>query len=315
MALNNIDLSVVVVSYNTIEVTRKCLTSIFQGTGNIALEVCVVDNDSADGSADMIAHDFPEVVLLRNDVNKGVAAATNQGLERSSGRYLLTMNSDVLVPPGCFQKLVSFMDEHPDAGGATPKLVLQGEGQHPRFIGNLPSFRSELLFALCLLHKKFADWSNYLLFKGCDDYSQTRMVPCVLWGTCFIVRREVLATVGMQDPRYFIYCEDWDWSIRIAKAGWNLYFIADAEVVHLLNQSTKSGGSKTYAHMWRSRCRLIGKNNGMLAGLLFRCTVAFACSTKCALILAKSLFISSSRENLMERLNLLFCVLKTVVSY
>jgi GT2 family glycosyltransferase len=315
MTLNSIDLSVVIVSYNTLDVTRKCLYSILNGTEFIAIEVWVVDNSSLDGSAEMIARDFPSVHLIRNNENKGVAAATNQGLERSSGRYVLTMNSDVLVPPGCFQKLVGFMDEHPDAGGATPKLVLQGEGQHPRFIGNLPTFWSELLFALCLLHKKFADWSNHLLFKGCEDYSLTRKVPCVLWGTCFIVRREVLATVGMQDPRYFIYCEDWDWSIRIAKSGWNLYFIADSEVVHLLNQSTKSGGSKTYAHMWKSRCRLIGKNNGMVAGLLFRFMVAFACSTKCALILTKSLFIASSRNNLNERISLLLTVFKTVVSY
>jgi len=309
------DLSVIIVSYNTRDVTRKCLQSIFDGTEGLAFELWVIDNNSSDASPQMVEHEFPRARLVRNDSNQGVAAATNQGLSRSTGRYLLTMNSDVLVPPGTFVKLVRFMDEHPDAGGATPRLVLQGQGQHPRFIGNLPSFRSDFLFALCLFHSRFADWSNYFLFQGCDDYSTTRSVPCVHWGTFFIVRRAVLETVGMQDPRYFVYCEDLDWSIRIRQAGWSLYYVAELEVVHLLNQSTKSGGNKMYAQMWKSRCRLIGKNNGLLAGLIFRLLVAMACSAKGSLIVLASLCTGRYRSDLGERLALLRLVFKTVLLY
>jgi len=309
------DLSVVIVSYNTIDVTRRCLQCIVDGASDISLELYVVDNASRDGSADMVRQEFPAFQLIQNDCNLGVAAATNQGLRSSRGRYILSMNSDVLVPPGSLARLVRFMDAHPDAGGATPRLVLQTKEPHPRFIGNQPSFAAELLFALCLFHKKFADWSNRLVFEGWDDYATTRQVPCVHWGTCFVVRREVLQKVGMQDTRYFVYCEDLDWSIRIGKSGWNLYYIADIEVTHLLNQSTKSGGNRMYAQMWKSRCRLIGKNRGLAAGLLFRGLVALACSAKCSLLVVASLFVVRLRTDLRERVALLFSVCKTVLSY
>jgi GT2 family glycosyltransferase len=194
-------------------------------------------------------------------------------------------------------------------------LVLRTQGQHPPFIGNLPTFRAELLFALCLFHSRFADWSNKQIFSGWDNYETSRLVPCVHWGTCFLVRREVLDTVGMQDPRYFVYCEDLDWSIRIRKGGWNLYYVSEVEVVHLLNQSTKNGGVPMYAQMWKSRCRLIDKNRGVVAGALFRSLVAAACSTKGLLLILASCWAARRRSELKDRIELLYLILRSVLSY
>lgn len=314
MPLNVRDLSIVIISYNTVDITRRCLSCVAEAAEGLDYEVYVVDNNSSDGSASMVRWEFPSFHLIENRANLGVAAATNLGLSASRGRYLVSMNSDVLVPQGAFGNLVWFMDQHPDVGGATPRLTLQTLGEHPPFIGNLPSFLTDVLFALCLIHGKFAKWSNQKLFFGWENCEVSREVPCVHWGTCFLVRREVLDTVGMQDPRFFIYCEDLDWSIRIRKGGWNLYYFADVRVVHLLNQSTKKGGHMMYAQMWKSRCQLVEKNSGVAAAVLFRCLVAAACSIKGILLVLISGFKSNRRLELRQRLGLLYSVFRSVLS-
>lgn len=308
------DLSVIVVSYNTKDVTRSCLRSVVDNTTDISFELILVDNASDDGTLESLRNEFKDCRIIDNTSNVGVAAATNQGINASHGRFVLTMNSDVLVPRNAFRRLVEFMDDHHDAGGATPRLVLQSQGQHPKFIGNQPTFQSEMLFALCLLHRKFAEWSNTLTFRGWDDYDSTKVVPCVHWGTCFIVRREVIKTVGMQDPRYFVYCEDLDWSIRIREKGWLLYYVADIRVTHLLNQSTKRGGNKMYAQMWKSRCRMIDKYQGVFASLMFRTLVAIACTAKCWLLICAYLYSARIRSELKQHLQLLLSVFKAVIS-
>lgn len=315
MPLNVPDLSIVIVSYNTVEITRRCLNCVAGAAAGLNYEVFVVDNNSNDGSTSMVRREFPFFHLIENQTNLGVAAATNLGLSTSKGRYLITMNSDVLVPQGAFGKLVWFMEQHPDAGGATPHLVLHAQGEHPPFIGNLPSLLTDVLFALCLIHGKFATWSNQKLFSGWENCEVSCEVPCVHWGTCFMVRRGVLDTVGGQDPRFFVYCEDLDWSIRIRKGGWNLYYLAEVRVVHLLNQSTKKGGHRMYAQMWKSRCQLVEKNSGVVAGALFRCLVAAACCIKGILLVVISGFKANRRLELRQRLGLLYSVFRSVLSY
>ncbi|WP_183362228.1 glycosyltransferase family 2 protein [Geomonas limicola] len=309
------DLSIVIVSYNTVDITRRCLTCLSDAAAGLDWEVIVVDNDSSDGSGTMVSSEFPLFKLIQNTSNLGVAAATNLGIRRSRGAYLVSMNSDVLAPPGAFVDLVKFMEHHPDAGGATPRLVLQSQGKHPPFVGNLPTFKTDTLFALCLFHSKFAHWSNQKIFSGWDNCEDSCEVPCIHWGTCFLLRREVLGAVGMQDPRFFVYCEDLDWSIRIRKAGWKLYYVAEVSVVHLLNQSTKKGGHKMYGQMWKSRCRLIDKNRGVWAGLFFRSLVGAACSIKGIVLVLSSCFIAKRRAELKERLVLLYTVFRSILSY
>jgi GT2 family glycosyltransferase len=223
----------------------------------------------------MIEREFPEVNLIRNKNNRGLAAANNQGLEKSKGRYLLTLNSDTLILRGIFDKLVHFMNDHPDAGGATPKLLLPDGSLHPNIIGERPTLRAELLSVLC--HTPLANKLKGLLLTArygkWTDYSRTCEVPFILWGTCFIVRREVLDEVGLQDPRFFIYYEDWDWAMRIVKRGWKLYYIADAEIIHYGGQSTKQSGSRMKAQQWNSRCRGLQKHSGLMAGLILRAVI------------------------------------------
>jgi len=276
------DLSIIIVSFNTRDLTRQCLQSIHKSTDGIRFEIWVIDNGSSDGSAEMIEREFPEVNLIRNKNNRGLAAATNQGLEMSKGRYVLTLNSDTVILPSTFEKLVRFMDQHPEAGAATPRLVLPDGSPHPNIIGNLPTLKSDLLGVLC--YTRLANKLQGLLSAACygkwTDYSRTQEVPLILWGTCFIVRREVLKTVGLQDPRFFVYSEDWDWALRFVKSGWKLYYIADATIIHFGGQSTKQSSGKMKAQFWKSRCRVLQKHSGLMAGFILRAVVILIFSLK-----------------------------------
>jgi len=251
----------------------------------------------------MVEHEFPDVNLIRNKLNRGLAAATNQGLKKSKGRYALTLNSDTLIHPGTFDKLVRFMDEHPDAGGATPRLLLPDGGPHPNFIGNLPTLKSELLSTLnhtpLVKTKKLQRLVSAAWYGKWTDYSRTQEVPFILWGTCLIVRCEVLKTVGMQDPRFFVYSEDWDWALRIVKSGWKLYYMADVTIIHFGGQSAKQSSEKMKTQAWKSRCRMWQKHNGLMAGFIFRAVVILIFSLKILKLFVFSTCRSS--ESLMNK--------------
>lgn len=287
------DLSVIVVSRNVKDLTRQCLASIYENTKEVSFEVILIDNGSSDGSPEMVEAEFPQVRLIRNAVGRGLARANNQGLEISKGRYLLTLNSDTIVQPGAFDKLVRFMDEHPDAGGATPKLVLPDGSPHPVFCGKAPTLKSELLDALSALHSRIAEIAPKARFDTSIDFEKTQQVPCILWGTALIVRREAYQTIGEQDPRFFVYCEDVDWSMRLVKAGWKLYYVHDAVVVHYGGQSTKQASVESSAQLIRSKCRLIQKHYGLLAGAVLRLTITLVCGLR----LLKWLFLYPISRN------------------
>ena len=274
MLVGDMDLSIIIVSFNTKDLTCECLQSIYDQTKSVSFEVWVVDNDSCDGSADMIEREFPQVHLIRSGSNIGVAAAANIGLKASTGRYVLTLNSDTVIVDGAMDRLVCFMDTHPDAGGATGRLIRPDGSEHPKLFGNPPTLKLQILVALSAFHKRFADIANSVKFGEYDDYSRTQHVPCVWWGTCFIVRREAMEQAGMQDPRFFIYSEDVDWAMNIVKAGWKLYYVSDAEVIHYGGQSTKQASVKMMAMQWKNACRLIQKHYGFIFGTILRLVVA-----------------------------------------
>jgi len=277
--VKGIDLSIAIVSYNTRDLTRRCLASIFDGNREITLDVCVVDNASTDGSADLIEREFPRARVIRNGENRGLAAATNQALATGAGRYLAALNSDTIVQPGALVRLVRFLDEHPAVGGATPRLIRPDGGKHPVFFGTAESPRWAILENLAGFSKR-ARLGVLAKRHGTIDLSRSQPVPCILCGTCFVVRREAYEQVGGQDPRFFIYGEDTDWSLRIWKAGWQQYYLADAEVVHFGGQSTKQVSATMQAQEMKSRCRLIQKHFGFFAGYTLRLVIAAMCGIR-----------------------------------
>jgi GT2 family glycosyltransferase len=222
------DLSVIIVSYNTADLIGSCLSSV-QACPHVRREIFVIDNASQDGSADMIRRRFPEVRLMKNSVNTGFAAANNQILDQCRGDFILFLNPDTRVMTDTLEAAVAYLRGKPHIGLAGAKIInpdgtLQESGSY-RYPG--------------------------------EQYTQGDLPPlpgriaCVL-GAAMIARREVIESVDGFDEGFFLYGEDEDLCLRIRKAGWEIGYIDEAVVVHLGGQSERLTLS---AEKWRKKVR------------------------------------------------------------
>src|SRR4030042_4324193 len=237
--MQNVCLSIIIVSYNTKEVIRNCLSSIYQNPPEQPSEIIVVDNNSLDGSQDAIERQFPDVILIRNSENVGFARANNQGITISKGQYILILNPDTLVFPGALGRMISFMEQEPDVGALSSKIWVE-EGKTLQSC-ILPPFSIEnYIFVYSPLGRAFPH--NRVLKKlwkkdiGIWLSKDPLEVDCIA-GTCIMVRREVPKTVGLLDENFFMFFEDVDWCLRMKKAGWRLFLVPDAEIMHIAHQS------------------------------------------------------------------------------
>ncbi len=266
-----VDLSVVVVSYNTKEFLLACLRSVEAHRGALKTETIVIDNASTDGSAEAVAAAFPETLLVRNDRNAGFAAAANEGLRRARGAILLLLNPDAEVRSGTLQAMAVFLREHPEAGAVGCRLVhADGTPQH-----SCSSFPNPLNFAV---HA----FLSYGLFQGrrtplpwlqeCWDHAATRAVDCVS-GAALAIRREVLDEIGLLDERFFLYGEEKDLCWRIRSSGRKTFFLADAEAVHHGGASSRQNPD-SIAQLQRGQVLFLRKHYGLLRRALLRAILA-----------------------------------------
>jgi len=234
----DVDLSVIVVSYNTRELLRDCLTSVAPGCEGLSAEVFVVDNASSDGSADMVRKEFPQVRLVVNDLNLGFAAANNLGLERATGRYIVLLNSDTQIRQAAMTTLVEFMDARPAAGYCGPRL-LNADGGLQASARRFPTVLSAA-FSVLGLDRRYPHSRHALSLHGVSRSGQPFPADW-LSGACLIVRSAAVAQVGLMDAGFFLYFEETDWCRRMACAGWEGWYVPQAEVVHLGGQSVTRG--------------------------------------------------------------------------
>ena len=236
--------SVVIVSYNTQEILRNCLEALFEHSKGVAMEVFVVDNDSHDGSAAMVKNDFPSVMLITNHENLGFAAANNQAFALARGRYIILLNPDAYIRPLSLEHSIAFMDRTPMCGLCGGKII-SPEGRLEPSARRFPSALSKLL-TMSGLRGTFAHSPivNYHEFGGFahDKPMEVDWVP----GTFTIVRKKMLDEIGTFDERFYIYYEETDLCMRAKKAGWKIYFIPDAEVMHIGGASSKTRKDKTF---------------------------------------------------------------------
>ena len=176
----------------------------------------------------MVAQEFPQVQLLRNDTNLGFTRANNQGIRCSQGRYVLLLNSDTVVPHGTLARMAQFMDTHPEAGVVGPRLVLSDGTPQPYTFGDDPT-------PLYLLRRGL---TQALFQRYLHDW-RTDAIQAVDWvsGACLLARRAAIDQVGLLDEHIFMYFEDNDWCLRIRKGGWKVYYNPKVEIVHLGGQS------------------------------------------------------------------------------
>lgn len=253
-----LDLGIVVVSYNTCDLLRTCLRSIYASRGDFTFEVCVVDNASSDGSAEMVAAEFARVRLIANAENVGYSKANNQGLQafgftdQSTDRpadrspdhaitgpsFVLLLNPDTELPPEALARMLKFMAQHPDAGAAGPKLVLPDGSLDLACRRSLPT--PEVCFyrliGLSRLFPRSRCFGRYnLTYLDPDQVAEVGSVV----GAFMLVRAEAIVQAGLLDEQFFMYGEDLDWAYRIHMAGWKVYYNPAVTVLHVKRAASR----------------------------------------------------------------------------
>ena len=217
---------------------EQCLNSVLKATKNIDAEVFVVDNNSIDGSVDMVKEKFPNVILFDNQENLGFSKANNQAMRESKGEYILLLNPDTVVEEDTFQKCIEFMDDHPDAGGLGVRMI-DGKGKFlPESKRGLPtpSVAFYKIFGLSRLFPKSKQFGKYHL--GYLDEFETNEIE-ILSGAYMFMRKEALEKIGLLDEAFFMYGEDIDLSYRITEGGYKNYYLPEAQIIHYKGESTK----------------------------------------------------------------------------
>lgn len=239
------EISICIVTYKARDYLRECLRSIEENTLRFQYEVIVVDNGSQDGTIEFLEEEYPTVGIVRNEVNAGFTRPMNQALKISSGRCLLQLNPDTDVLPDALDKLVVFMDEHPEVGICGPK-VLNRDQTLQKSCRRGESRPWAVLSHFLGLAKLFPDkkiFGEYqLTYIDEDEVHQVAGVA----GSCMLIRREVIDQIGYLDERFFAYQEDADYCFRAREVGWKIYYYPKAQIIHYGGQ----GGSRV--HPYRS---------------------------------------------------------------
>jgi len=235
-------LAIVIVSWNTCNLLRQCLRSLKQEIAACRLNdkdvaVFVIDNNSADGSPDMVQSEHAWVNLTRNADNLGFARANNQALKKIDADFVLLLNPDTEVRAGVIDQLLNFMQEHPQAGVVAPQL-LSTDGSIQKSCRAFPTF-SGMLYELLGLSRLFPQVEKFRQYKMLDwNHDDERQVDQPE-GACLLIRKETLNQVGLLDEGYFMLFEEVDWCFRTKQTGWQIWFTPKAQVVHHYGQSIK----------------------------------------------------------------------------
>jgi GT2 family glycosyltransferase len=260
-----IEVSIVIVNWNTGHLLRGCLRSIIEQTSEVSFEIFVVDNASQDGSAEMVWAEYPGVQLIANLQNRGFAAANNQGIRAASGRYILLLNPDTIILEAAISRCVRFADVHTDVG-VVGCQVLEDECRIQRTGFSFPN-PWNLFLSLSGLSRAFA---RSRLFGqpelGWWDRDSEQDLD-VISGMFMLVRREAIEQVGLMDESYFVYSEEVDWCYRFSRAGWRRVFTPCARIIHLDggSKSTSQVSIKMFVQLQKSSLIYHRKNLGFAA--------------------------------------------------
>jgi GT2 family glycosyltransferase len=223
------DLSIIIVTFNSFPYIRLCLRSILDQARDMDYELIIVDNDSKDETCEIIEKEFPQVILIQNGFNAGFAKANNLALRRAKGEFVILINPDTIWGRGDLKKAIGFLKEHPGVGALGCRIVLK-DGSRQKSLGNFPTLMKELkeTFYLPRLFPRSPWMSGVYIY---DDFLSSRPVD---WVSCtfFLGDRGLMSEVGFFDERYFMYYEDIDLSKRIRGKGREIYYYPEIEITH-----------------------------------------------------------------------------------
>ena len=297
---SNIDVSIIILSWNTKAMLGQCIESVYTNTQNIIYEIIVVDNASSDGSPETVEKEYPQVRLTKNKENLGFARANNIGIQQSTGRYVCLINSDIIVMKDCIRNLVTFMDEHFDVGMVGPRILnpdrtLQVSCRHS------PSIWNNLCQALGLnyLFPKSTFFSEPFMKYWAHD--EIRKVD-VLSGCFWMVRRAALDAVGLLDEDFFIYGEDIDWCRRFHQAGWDVVFYPGAKALHTGGASSANAPIKYYLEMQKADLKYWRKYHGRIGAASYMMIILLRHVTRVIARVFQYVFYPSRRETIRFKL-------------
>lgn len=256
-----IDISVLIVSFNTRDRLRECLQTLRTQTGDIRLETVVLDNASRDGSADMVQEEFPEVLLVRSDANLGFGNGNNLALQHAHGRFIVLLNSDALIPAPTLSLALSHMEAEPNVGMGGGRLLDPDGGWQPS-ARRFPSLLDELLIISGLAAK----FPHSRFFGRFDrTWADPEVAAEVDWvpGAFAIIRRDLIERIGFFDPRFFLYYEEVDLCRRIKAAGFAVRYWPDLKISHIGGESSRTLKDMNFTStgsqltLWRIRSQLL----------------------------------------------------------
>ena len=296
------DISIIIINWNTKDLLTNCIESVYRTTKNLSFELWVVDNGSSDGSVMAVKNFYPLVNIIENPHNLGFAKACNQALRRINGRYAVLLNTDTIVLDGTIETALDFMKKNKNIGLCGGQL-LNPDGSKQNSIANIPTLATELLNK-SLLRKLFPK-----KYPGKEhDFINPIEVESII-GAFMIVRKEAIDDAGLMDEAYFFFFEETDWCMRMKNKGWRVVHHPDVKLYHLQGQSAKKVHIRARIEYWRSRyiffkkhygaASLVILKTGLLLKLLFSLTSNF-------LLAAATLF---SSKKAIERSNLYFRLL------
>lgn len=293
-----LELTVTICSWNTRDDLRACLRSLEEVRGEAEFEVIVVDNNSGDFSADMVAEEFPWVRLERLFKNLGFAGGHNHAIALRQAPHVFPLNSDTIVHPGALRRVLDFAYAHPDYGIIGPKL-LNPDGTLQMSCRRFPN-PVAALFRNTPIGKLFPN-NRFVRTYLMEDWDHSKQCE-VDWvsGAAFLVRKEVIDKVGVFDEAYFMFCEDVDWCWRTWKAGFKVVYYPDAVITHAIGRSTDKAPNRMIGRFHRSMFRFYVKNMLPQNFVLWR---PFAwMGAAFAIILRASVFILKNKiDNLKRR--------------
>ncbi|MFB6258144.1 MAG: glycosyltransferase [Flavobacteriales bacterium] len=268
-------LSVIIVNYNVEAFLEQCLRSVLKALDRVDGEVIVVDNASVDGSVEMVREEFPSVHLIANQQNLGFSKANDQAIEFARGEYVLLLNPDTLVEEDSFEKVIAFMDEHPEAGGLGVKM-LDGQGRFlPESKRALPTPEVAFykVFGLSALFPRSKRFGKYHL--GHLDKDKVHEIE-VLSGAFMLLRRSALDDVGYLDTSFFMYGEDIDLSYRLLQGGYRNYYYPHTRIIHYKGESTKKSSINYVIVFYKAMLIFADKHFSKKNRWLFRGLIRFA---------------------------------------
>jgi len=254
------DLSAVIVHYKSLGALPRCLRALSENTTELGLETVVVDNDSGDGVAEVLAREFRHVRLVTNRDNVGYARAVNQGIAATSGEFVLVMNPDCYLEPGAAKALVAHLRAHERVAVAGPK-ILNPDGSLEFSARAFPNHYTFLFNRYSLLTRLFPNnpfSRRYLLTDW--DHMSVREVDW-LSGACLLVRRKAIESVGPMDEGFFMFNEDVDWCRRMKQGGWSVTYVPDAVAVHHVGASRRRVAPRIIVERHRGMIRYFHKHH------------------------------------------------------